>query len=136
MSMIVEKFPTLPPGPVTLFDLYYRTVYDREVAKPLPVARFLSDNRQEIDRIHEQVGLLLQVQSETASGADAVLPADELRKPPITRTGATPGCSQRAASWWDPNASRRSSWRCCDPSRTRRGRSAEDCPWHRTWPPR
>jgi hypothetical protein len=84
MSMIVEKFPILPPDRYTLFDLYYRTVYDREVAKGLVVSRFLSDNRQHVDRIHEQVGLLLQVQSENAQGADAVLPSDELRKLAVT----------------------------------------------------
>lgn len=84
MSMIVEKFPILPPDRYTLFDLYYRTVYDREVAKGLAVSRFLADNRQHVDRVHEQVGLLLQVQSETAQGADAVLPSDELRTLAVT----------------------------------------------------
>jgi hypothetical protein len=80
MSMIVEKFPILPPDRYTLFDLYYQTVYDREVAKGLAISRFLSESRQHVDRIHEHVGLLLQVQSETAQGADAVLPSDELRR--------------------------------------------------------
>lgn len=73
MSFIVEKYPTLPPDRFTLFDLYYRTVYEREVAKDIPIARFLSDNRAHIDQLHQQVGLLLQVESETAQGAEAAL---------------------------------------------------------------
>lgn len=79
MSSIVEKFPTLPSDRFTLFDLYFRTMYDREVAKAIAVSRFLTDYRQHIEGVHERVGLLLQVQSETARHAEAVLPADDLR---------------------------------------------------------
>lgn len=79
MSMIVEKFPTLPPDRFTLFNFYYQTMFDREVAKGIAVSRFLADHRQHIETIHEQVGLLLQVQSETAANAEAVLPPRELR---------------------------------------------------------
>lgn len=80
MSMIVEKFPTLPPDRFTLFELYYQTMYDREVAKGIVVSRFLSDHRQHIDRVHERVGLLLQVQAEDPEHAEAVLGPDELRE--------------------------------------------------------
>jgi len=80
MSMIVEKYPTLPPDRYTLFDLYYSTVLEREIAKGIAISRFLSDHRQHIDRLHERVGLALQVQSESADSADAVLPVDELRR--------------------------------------------------------
>ncbi|AJF68552.1 hypothetical protein SVTN_33640 [Streptomyces vietnamensis] len=71
MSLIVEKYPTLPPDRFTLFNLYYRTVSEREIAKDIPDARFLSQNSTQIDKLHEQVGLRLQVTSETADGADA-----------------------------------------------------------------
>ncbi|MFH8717682.1 NACHT domain-containing protein [Streptomyces zaomyceticus] len=71
MSLIVEKYPNLPPDRFTLFDLYFRTVSDREIAKDIPDARFLSQNNSQIDKLHEQVGLRLQVDSETADGADA-----------------------------------------------------------------
>jgi hypothetical protein len=80
MSMIVEKYPTLPPDRYTLFDLYYVTVLEREIAKGIAVSRFLSDYRQHIDRLHERVGLTLQVQSESADSAEAVLAPGELRR--------------------------------------------------------
>lgn len=73
MSFIVEKFPTLPPDRFTLFDMYYRTMFDREVAKDIPIARFLSQHRTQIDRLHEHVGLILQAASETADGAEATI---------------------------------------------------------------
>lgn len=78
MSLIVEKYPNLPPDRFTLFNLYYTTIFDREVGKDIPVARFLAQNRQQIDRLHESVGLRLQVLAEYAEGAEAVLPVDEL----------------------------------------------------------
>ncbi|MDX3075939.1 hypothetical protein [Streptomyces sp. MI02-7b] len=78
MSFIVEKYPTLPPDRFTLFDMYYRTMFDREVAKDIPIARFLSRHRTQIDSLHEQVGLTLQAASETADGADAWIPAQYL----------------------------------------------------------
>lgn len=79
MSMIVEKYPTLPPDRYTLFNLYYETVLEREIGKRIAISRFLADYRHHIDRLHERVGLALQVQAEGADGAEAVLPTDELR---------------------------------------------------------
>lgn len=78
MSLIVEKYPNLPPDRFTLFDLYYTTIFDREIGKDIPVARFLAQNRQQVDRLHESVGLRLQVLAEGADGAEAVLPVREL----------------------------------------------------------
>ncbi|MFE9482910.1 NACHT domain-containing protein [Streptomyces spororaveus] len=78
MSFIVEKFPTLPPDRFTLFDMYYRTMFDREVAKDIPIARFLSQHRTPIDRLHEHVGLTLQAASETADGAEATISPRDL----------------------------------------------------------
>jgi hypothetical protein len=54
-------------------------MFDREVAKEILVSRFLADHRQHIDAIHERVGLVLQVQSETAEHAEAVLPSGALQ---------------------------------------------------------
>ena len=80
MSMIVEKYPTLPPDRYTLYNLYYETLLEREIAKGIAVSRFLSDNRSYINRLHERVGLALQIRSEAAAAAEAVLPPAELRK--------------------------------------------------------
>ncbi len=78
MSFIVEKFPTLPPDRFSLFNLYYRTMFEREVAKGIPIARFLSQHRIDIDRLHALVGLHLQAASEEADGAEAVMSTEDL----------------------------------------------------------
>jgi hypothetical protein len=79
MSFIVEKYPNLPPDRFTLFNLYYTTVCDRECGKEIPIARFLNENRLRIDRLHEQVGLMLQAASEAAEGAEASMEPGDLR---------------------------------------------------------
>jgi hypothetical protein len=78
VSLIVEKYPTLPPDRFTLFDRYYTTVTDREIAKRIGVARYIAEHRQRVDRLHEEVALRLQVASEAANGAEAVMSAAEL----------------------------------------------------------
>lgn len=80
MSFVVEKYPNLPPDRFTLFDFYYTTVYDREGAKDIPIARFLIENRGRVDRLHEEVALSLQVESETAEGAEASMSPQALRR--------------------------------------------------------
>ncbi len=79
MTMIVEKHPTLPPDRYTLFNLYYDTVLDREIAKGIAISRFLSDYRQDIHGLHELVGFALHVQSEASEGADAVMSSSDLQ---------------------------------------------------------
>jgi hypothetical protein len=101
MSFIVEKFPTLPPDRYTLFDMYYRTMFDREVAKDIPIARFLSQHRTQIDRLHEQVGLILQAGSETAEGAEAAISPHDLHdiaRQRLLDRGFTPADSETHAS--------------------------------------
>jgi len=85
MSFIVEKYPTLPPDRFTLFDLYYKTMCEREIAKDIPAARFLSQHRVQVDRLHERVGLTLQVTSERADGAEAVLSLEQLHDLAVDR---------------------------------------------------
>ncbi|MFC0843570.1 NACHT domain-containing protein [Streptomyces noboritoensis] len=85
MSFIVEKFPTLPPDRFTLFNMYYQTMFDREVAKDIPIARFLSQHRTQIDRLHEQIGLFLQAASETADGAEATISPGDLHNVALQR---------------------------------------------------
>lgn len=79
MSLIVEKYPNLPPDRYTLFNRYYETVFDREISKETTAARFLNENRDRIDLLHEQVGLALQVASESANGADASMLPEALK---------------------------------------------------------
>ncbi|WP_433458321.1 NACHT domain-containing protein [Micromonospora sp. CA-248212] len=80
MSFIVEKYPNLPPDRFTLFNLYYSTMCDREGGKEIAIARFIVENRPRIDRLHEQVGLVLQAESEVAEGAEASMQPEDLRK--------------------------------------------------------
>lgn len=79
MSFIAEKFPHLPPDRFHLFDLYYRTMFEREAGKDIPIARFLTQHRTHIDRLHESVGLQLQSAAESGFGADAVMTTEALR---------------------------------------------------------
>jgi hypothetical protein len=69
MSFIVEKFPNLPPDRYTMFNLYYRTILEREQAKKIPLGKFLMANGAIIDRLHELIGLRLQIAAETDSEA-------------------------------------------------------------------
>ncbi|MEV6527299.1 hypothetical protein AB0M43_35760 [Longispora sp. NPDC051575] len=78
MSFIVEKFPHLPPDRFSLFNLYYTTICEREAAKEIPIARYIAANRSQIDRLHQEVGLVLQAQAESGSGAEAVLAPERL----------------------------------------------------------
>jgi hypothetical protein len=48
-------------------------------AAKIPIARFLNENRRGIDRLHEQVGLVLQAESEAAEGAEASMKPKDLR---------------------------------------------------------
>ncbi|MFJ1708544.1 NACHT domain-containing protein [Kitasatospora sp. NPDC088346] len=101
MSFIVEKFPTLPPDRFTLFNLYYQTMFEREVAKDIPIARFLSQHRIHIDRLHEQVGLTLQAASETADGAEAAMNPEDLHALAVARfvsRGFEPAQADRGAT--------------------------------------
>lgn len=79
MSFIVEKYPNLPPSRYSMFNLYFRTVLEREQTKAIALAKFLMTNGQLIQRLHELVGLHLQVQAESAVGAEAVMSPETLR---------------------------------------------------------
>jgi hypothetical protein len=59
-----------------LFHDYYEVIYNRERERPIPAAELLRDYKPNIDAIHHQVGLILQVESERAGGTEAKLLAD------------------------------------------------------------
>jgi hypothetical protein len=58
----------------------YDTVFRRERDKPAGLHRMLQDHGQQIQRLHERVGLELQVRSEAGERSNATLTADELRQ--------------------------------------------------------
>ncbi|HET9894610.1 MAG TPA: hypothetical protein VFQ44_06715 [Streptosporangiaceae bacterium] len=78
ITIILERFGTLPPDRFQLFWLYYDTVYNREAAKNTTLAPLLASHRTSITELHETVGLTLQIRSETSTDARALLPAAEL----------------------------------------------------------
>jgi len=59
-----------------LFHDYYEVIYNREKERPIPAAELLREYKPNIDAIHHQVGLILQVESERAGGTEAKLLAE------------------------------------------------------------
>ena len=64
-----------------LFDSYYRTIYDREQQKAVPPYNVvLSKQRPTVDRLHHDVGFLLQYRGETAEGTAVSLPIAQFER--------------------------------------------------------
>lgn len=78
MSIITETSPHLTPGRYSLFWKYFRTIYQREQQKSA-YGKLLRDHFQSIFHLHLRVGLQLQEQAETATGAEAVLSQRQIR---------------------------------------------------------
>ncbi|OZD10630.1 MULTISPECIES: NACHT domain-containing protein [Nocardiaceae] len=86
MSFIVESFGTLPLDRYSLFELYYRTVYQREIDKPgvHGLSALLNEHRPDVFHLHCQVALELHVAAESSSRSEATMPASRLDE--IVRT--------------------------------------------------
>jgi len=91
MATLVAALGRAPNERWTLFKEYYRVIYEREMEKSSEAAQLLSDYRRCIDKIHTQVGLLLQIEAEHSGGTaskmsqarfrqvvNAVLAADDI----------------------------------------------------------
>jgi hypothetical protein len=78
MSFLLERRVRVPQDRHGLFDAYYQTIYDREAAKPGPVGLLLDQQRSNVNLLHEQVGLLLQIRAERGGDAEALLPRQDL----------------------------------------------------------
>jgi hypothetical protein len=76
MASLVDQTGTPPQDRWRLFHDYYEVIYNRERERPIPAAELLREYKPNIDAIHHQVGLILQVESERAGGTEAKLPAD------------------------------------------------------------
>lgn len=76
MAALVDQTGTPPQDRWRLFHDYYEVIYNRERERPIPAAELLREYKPNIDAIHHLVGLVLQVESERAGGAEAKLPAD------------------------------------------------------------
>ncbi len=78
ISLLLERRTRAPQDRYALFEAYYNTLYDREIAKGTPVSRLLDEQRRNIDHLHERIGLLLQVRAEHAGEAESQLPEEDL----------------------------------------------------------
>ena len=85
ITLILQTLGTLPADRYQLFFKYFETIYQREQAKTTSLANLLSTYRPAIIHLHEAVGLELQIQSETATDARAVLPKPELQRLALER---------------------------------------------------
>ncbi len=80
LAMLVDHIGPPPQDRWQLFSDYYEVIYRRERERDIPAADVLRDHRSNIDAIHYQVGLLLQLEAERAGGTDASLPAERFEK--------------------------------------------------------
>ena len=85
MSILLEARERAPQARYSLFDAYYDTIYAREVSKPGPLAKILESRRNDINALHDRIGLLLQAKSEKEGEADASIPRDILYELSVER---------------------------------------------------
>jgi hypothetical protein len=75
MATLVDQTGQPPHERWRLFHEYYEVIYRRESERDIPTAELLRDHKSNIDEIHHQVGLLLQIESEKSGLTDAHLTA-------------------------------------------------------------
>jgi hypothetical protein len=73
MAALVDKIGEPPQDRWQLFNDYYGVIYDREREKRVPTAAVLNSHRADVDAIHQDVGLVLQTESESRGSAEALL---------------------------------------------------------------
>ncbi len=77
MTALVDRRGQPPQARWNLFKSYYEVIYQREEEKDIPASAILRDYSSEIDTLHHQVGLLLQIASEQTGGTNAKLSRDK-----------------------------------------------------------
>ena len=73
MAALVDRVGQPPQARWSLFNQYYEVIYDREVERSIPASIILRDFEPDIKAIHNQVGLILQIDSERSGRTDARL---------------------------------------------------------------
>jgi hypothetical protein len=73
MATLLDQIGQPPQDRWRLFQEYYRTIYRREMERPIPAAELLRKHQADVDTIHNRVALLLQIQSERSGGSEARL---------------------------------------------------------------
>ncbi|MER5262724.1 hypothetical protein ABTZ99_11665 [Actinosynnema sp. NPDC002837] len=78
MTLLLERQARVPDSRYSLFESYYDTIYTREVSKGGPTASLLEQHRNDINALHQQVGLLLHARSEQNPDRDSLVSLAEL----------------------------------------------------------
>ena len=76
MAALVDRVGQPPQARWSLFNSYYDVIYLREVECSIPASIILRDYQPDIKAIHNQVGLILQIDSERTGRTDAKLSRD------------------------------------------------------------
>ncbi|MDY7528123.1 MULTISPECIES: hypothetical protein [unclassified Cryobacterium] len=85
MSTLLEQIARVPNTRHALFDAYYGTIYAREVTKAGRLGSILDLHRDDVDFVHAQVGLYLQIQGELGGTSETLLGDEELEKAFVDR---------------------------------------------------
>ncbi len=80
MATLVDHLGRAPNERWTLFKEYYRVIYEREMERPGDASQLLRDYRKYIDKIHTQVGLLLQIEAEHSGGTASAMTMERFRQ--------------------------------------------------------
>ena len=73
MTALVDRMGQPPQARWSLFKSYYDVIYQREEERNIPASNILRRYSPDINAIHHQVGLLLQIYSEQTGTTDAKL---------------------------------------------------------------
>lgn len=80
MALLVESIGQPPKERWRLFNDYYQVIFRRERERNIPAAALLNAYQTDIDSIHQQVGLRLQMASEQSGGTEALLSLDQFAR--------------------------------------------------------
>ena len=85
MAALLDRMGKPLPGRWNLFSQYYRVIYERESEKEIPAASVLRNYKRDVNVIHQRVGLLLQVESETAEQAEVRMSRERFSEVVVAR---------------------------------------------------
>lgn len=76
MATLVDRGGQPPEQRWKLFSEYYGVIYRRELEREIPAVDVLREHKPDIDAVHRRVALILQVEGEHASHAEARMTSD------------------------------------------------------------
>lgn len=79
LTLLSEQKGKLPQDRWSLFNEYFRIIYDREVERSLDSSSLLSDYRDLITRLHREVGFQLQRDAEVSGRTDSHMARDRFK---------------------------------------------------------